>query len=222
MGLDMYLFRADYIRGATMDDVSAVEDWCGLLRENQSREKPYTLKEWCGREKEPSKKLINFYAPMERVEYSEWDAKHEHPWFRIKEEIGYWRKANMIHNWFVDHVQDGEDDCQYHREVTEEDLQELLDTCRTVLASTRLIPGMVENGRTYKDGKWETNWVNGKVLEDSSVAEELLPIQEGFFFGGTKYDEWYWADLVETVEILEKALATTDWEKQMVYYLSSW
>ncbi len=26
--------------------------------------------------------------------------------------IGYWRKANAIHNWFVQHVQDGKDECQ--------------------------------------------------------------------------------------------------------------
>jgi len=26
-------------------------------------------------------------------------------------EIGYWRKANHIHNWFVKNVQEGEDNC---------------------------------------------------------------------------------------------------------------
>jgi hypothetical protein len=24
--------------------------------------------------------------------------------------VGYWRKANAIHRWFVEHVQDGNDD----------------------------------------------------------------------------------------------------------------
>ena len=27
------------------------------------------------------------------------------------EDVGYWRKANQIHNWFVQNVQGGEDDC---------------------------------------------------------------------------------------------------------------
>ena len=30
----------------------------------------------------------------------------------IIESVGYWRKANAIHKWFVDNVQEGEDDCK--------------------------------------------------------------------------------------------------------------
>ena len=30
-----------------------------------------------------------------------------------------------------------------------------------------------------------------EVQKDHSKAEELLPTQSGFFFGGTDYDEWY-------------------------------
>ena len=29
----------------------------------------------------------------------------------ITEELGYWRKANQIHRWFVENVQDGVDNC---------------------------------------------------------------------------------------------------------------
>ena len=29
----------------------------------------------------------------------------------VVEEAGYWRKANAIHRWFVENVQDGKDDC---------------------------------------------------------------------------------------------------------------
>ena len=56
----------------------------------------------------------------------------------FSEEIGYWRKANQIHKWFVDKVQDGIDDCEFHREVTEEDLEELINTCREVLENPNL------------------------------------------------------------------------------------
>lgn len=45
-----------------------------------------------------------------------------------------------------------------------------------------------------------------KVLVDRSLAESLLPTQQGFFFGGTEYDEYYFKDIVDTlicvVEIL--------------------
>ena len=32
----------------------------------------------------------------------------------VELEVGYWRKANAIHKWFVDHVQNGQDDCGQH------------------------------------------------------------------------------------------------------------
>ena len=49
-------------------------------------------------------------------------------------EVGYWRKANHIHNWFVRNVQGGEDECKPHY-VSREHLQELRDTCERVLAN---------------------------------------------------------------------------------------
>ena len=44
-------------------------------------------------------------------------------------EVGYWRKANQIHKWFVDNVQGGEDKCRPHR-VDREQLEELRDLCK--------------------------------------------------------------------------------------------
>jgi len=43
----------------------------------------------------------------------------------IVEEIGYWRKANAIHNWFVQNVQKGKDDCRAYS-VSTDDLRKLL------------------------------------------------------------------------------------------------
>lgn len=47
-------------------------------------------------------------------------------------EAMYWRKANGIHRWFVQNVQEGVDDCgEYY--VTTEDLETLLGLCKQVL-----------------------------------------------------------------------------------------
>ena len=46
----------------------------------------------------------------------------------ITEEIGYWRKANAVHKWFVDNVQDGKDDCGSYY-VSKEKLQQLMHDC---------------------------------------------------------------------------------------------
>lgn len=49
-------------------------------------------------------------------------------------EAGYWRKANHIHQWFVENVQGGKDDCREYY-VPRKQLQELLDTCLEVKAN---------------------------------------------------------------------------------------
>ena len=110
----------------------------------------------------------------------------------IEEEVAYWRKANQIHNWFVENVQNGEDDCRsYYVEASQ--LEDLVNRCK-------------------------------EVLEDNSKAEELLPSIGGFFFGGTEYDEWYFKDLENTVElvggILEEMKENDAYYE--FYYESSW
>lgn len=46
--------------------------------------------------------------------------------------VGYWRKANQIHQWFVDNVQDGNDNCaEYY--VDRDKLIELRELCKLAL-----------------------------------------------------------------------------------------
>ena len=50
----------------------------------------------------------------------------------IEEEVGYWRKANQIHRWFVENVQNGVDNCgDYY--VSQDKLTELKDICEHAL-----------------------------------------------------------------------------------------
>jgi hypothetical protein len=50
----------------------------------------------------------------------------------VIEEVMYWRKANSIHAWFVENVQEGTDDCKEYW-VGVEKLQELIDLCSKVV-----------------------------------------------------------------------------------------
>ena len=109
---------------------------------------------------------------------------------RVKEvsiEAMYWRKANQIHGWFVDNVQDGIDECKPHH-VTRGELEKLLQTCRAALQ--------------HKDS-------------------DILPPQEGFFFGGTEVNDDYWNDIRRTAAEIETLLAELDdtWEFE---YCASW
>ena len=60
----------------------------------------------------------------------------------IVEEIAYWRKANHIHQWFVDNCQDGVDDCR-DAYVPIEKIDELLALCKEVKADHSLAPDLL-------------------------------------------------------------------------------
>ena len=50
----------------------------------------------------------------------------------------------------------------------------------------------------------------------------LLPPQDGFFFGGTDIDEWYWHDIKETIKKIKRVLELSEMSKLSFYYTSSW
>lgn len=111
----------------------------------------------------------------------------------IIEEVGYWRKANQIHNWFVENVQDGKDECQ-ESYVSRKQLQQLLDLCNKVLSAKE---------------------------QAVTVGAEVLPTKSGFFFGSTEYDSYYLDDLSDTKKILEGVLSGPEGEGDF-YYRASW
>ena len=94
--------------------------------------------------------------------------------------VGYWRKANAIHNWFLencaarDELDNPIDDCR-PIEIPVEKLEELFITCK-------------------------------KVLEDHSLAKRLLPTEDGFFFGSIEYDEDYFDAIEDTIDIIEPVI----------------
>lgn len=134
-----------------------------------------------------------------------WYNNDEQEFKNVKElviEAGYWRKANAIHKWFVDNVQDGNDDCGEY-EVSYEKLQELLEICKELKSK------MVLSEDTNKNGD--------KYIVNYTLCEKLLPTQDGFFFGSTSYDEYYYEDIENTIKIIENLDGKGEY-----YYTSSW
>lgn len=43
-----------------------------------------------------------------------------------------------------------------------------------------------------------------KVLGNHDLAHELLPTQDGFFFGSTDYDDWYFSDVKDCLHQMKK------------------
>lgn len=139
----------------------------------------------------------------------------------ITEEIAYWRKANQIHAWFVNNCNGG-DDNNGEMQVSFEQLQELLETCKKVMASIKLVKGKIENGQRATAKGWEPIMEDGEYIEDASVAKELLPTQSGFFFGSTQYDQYYVEDLKHTIETLERLMSEGENIHADYYYSASW
>jgi hypothetical protein len=80
-------------------------------------------------EKEKKEEMLKLFPELQ--EYL------KNPIKEVNIEIGYWRKANAIHEWFVQNVQQGEDDCRSYS-VSREELAELKNLCEKVLADKSL------------------------------------------------------------------------------------
>jgi hypothetical protein len=112
--------------------------------------------------------------------------------------VGYWRKANAIHKWFVDNIQEGEDDCKEYY-VDKNRLRELYEIC-------------VEISLLYENNK-------ASIVKDRLT--KLLPTQKGFLYGDTSYDESYFQYIRDTINILLPILED-DKNGEYYYYRSSW
>ena len=152
------------------------------------------------------------------------------PSAEVSVNIGYWRKANAIHGWFVRELADGVDECQPIN-APREKLEELRKLCIEALAKKPALVAPSNTGKTIEFSSEEVEDVH-QVIMDAFAAEQhskefndpndndpLRPTQ-GFFFGGSEKDEWYYQDLVETVSILNEALALDkEWRFE---YQASW
>jgi len=61
-----------------------------------------------------------------------------------------------------------------------------------------------------------------RVLSFRHLAVEQLPPAEGFFFGSTEVDEWYWQDLEKTAAMIKGILEEFPAEHWEFEYHSSW
>ena len=97
----------------------------------------------------------------------------------IEEEIGYWRKANQIHRWFVENVQEGKDDCgEYY--VGDTQLQELMDVCKKVTADNSLAESLLPSASGFFFGATNYDeWYFEDVKNTISILEDALQSKGG-------------------------------------------
>jgi len=111
--------------------------------------------------------------------------------------VGYWRKANAVHGWFVNNLAGGLDECQ-EIHVPRNALVDLLAACKAVMS--------VSVAESKQD-----------------VADEFgLNPTEGFFFGGYELNEFYDEDIKYTIKMIECVLENTSPQKIEFVYQASW
>lgn len=98
----------------------------------------------------------------------------------VVEEVMYWRKANQIHKWFVDNIQNGVDDCGTYT-VSLEKLQELVDLCKQVLENPEKASELLPTQSGFFFGGIEYDEYYFKDLEKTIKGlEEIMPTIDGF------------------------------------------
>jgi hypothetical protein len=109
MGLDMYLHAKKYVEKI---------DWSKLDRDNDlGMDSPEVVNSLFT-------EIVNT-AGLSEVAHSIYGTE-------VSVTCAYWRKSNQIHKWFVDNVQDGNDNCgEYY--VSHEKLKELRELCRQAI-----------------------------------------------------------------------------------------
>lgn len=87
---------------------------------------------WC---KEDERKKVKSIARM--IKATKFVDEEDLQFGEVKLQIGYWRKSNHIHKFFVDKCGRGKDECQ-EIYVEVDDIRKLKDLCETVLKDRSL------------------------------------------------------------------------------------
>ena len=173
MGLDMYLYARKYV---------SKNDYTNFNREDGVM--PPVREEW---------KSLAALSPKGLM-----DNAQDFGGISISYPVGYWRKANAIHGWFVNELANGEDECQ-EIPVDRGHLLILQDSCKAVLAAPK-----------------------DEMAEEA--GEHSLEPTPGFFFGANEIDEWYIESLKDTIAMIDNVLSVIpednyDWQ---FIYQASW
>jgi hypothetical protein len=100
----------------------------------------------------------------------------------IVEEVGYWRKANQIHRWFVENVQDNVDNCGEYF-VPKVRLEELLELCQKVKADNSLAGALLPTGTGFFFGGEEYDeWYFNDIETTIEVLKEALSDDDASYY----------------------------------------
>lgn len=96
--------------------------------------------------------------------------------------VGYWRKANQIHNWFVQTLADGVDECQ-SMYVERSKLSELRDICNQVLKNNSLATELLPPQSGFFFGSTDIDeWYLRDLEHTVNVIDRCLAMPDNISF----------------------------------------
>ena len=122
-----------------------------------------------------------------------------------REEVGYFRKVNFLQGYFERKYPERDLNCEYI-EISEEEVTDIVNKCESILRHVTF--PVVENNELPPT--WKTEAVE--------IAQEVLPITTGFFYGSDQYDAWYFLDVREVQKAFEKLLHETNFREETLEY----
>ena len=152
MGLDMYLRASEYV-----------------YRHNFNRQ--------------TDEDTINpiFNEIVSRLELEDIIDKNGFAGLTIDVPMGYWRKSNMIHHWFVNNLADGVDECQPIF-VSRKNLEDLKDLCITVIANPELAEKLLPTGSGFFFGSTDYDeYYFGDLNETIGIITRCLDSKFDYF-----------------------------------------
>ena len=84
------------------------------------------------------------------------------------------------------------------------DINEQYDSCETIEVTKDMLGELLDRCT--------------EVLANRDRADELLPTTEGFFFGTTEYDDWYFDKIKNTIKEITPILSDGDIKDGDLYY----
>jgi hypothetical protein len=161
MGLDMYLEARKYIEKV---------DWSQVERDGYDNMKP--TEQWSD---------VVSSAGLSKLASKDIYGAH------VAVNVAYWRKSNQIHKWFVDNVQNGEDNCgEYY--VSIDKLKELLTTCQQALFSkdpSLLPPQAGFFFGSYDIDEWYWNGIKDTIKQLKRILEMSDLSKVSFYYSSS-------------------------------------
>lgn len=111
----------------------------------------------------------------------------------IIESAMYWRKANHIHKWFVENVQNGEDDCGTYP-VSLDQLKDLRDLCEEVInnkdKASELLP--TQTGFFFGDQNYDSFYLEDTITTYNGLRKIIDSYPSGTLFYVNYYYSSSW------------------------------